>query len=109
MKVELMYPIVSATGCLSKDSEFYLRKQKNGKIIACKKPQKKAPEPTAKQLAQQARFRAAHDRFKQVMQTVELRVPYEIEWEQHHQKKYPVFRFWLQSKISEEMRKEAQE
>ena len=108
MKVELMYPIVRATGSLSKDSEFYLRQQKNGKIIACKKPVRK-PKPTAKQLAQQARFRAVQDRFKQVMQTVELRVPYEIEWELHHQKRYPVFRFWLKSKISEEMKGEAAE
>lgn len=104
MEVKLMYPILSATGSLSKDSDIYLRKQKNGKIIACRKPQKKAPKPTAKQLEHQARFRAVQDRFKLVMQTVELRVPYEIEWEMHYQKKFPVFRHWLRSRISEEMK-----
>lgn len=107
MEVKLLYPIESVTGSTCSSARFYFRRQKNGKTILCRKPRKKVI-PSEKQLATQARFKAVQERVNRILRTVELRVPYEIEWELHYRKKYPVFRHWLRSKINVEMKENAQ-
>lgn len=76
----------------------------NGNTYAFERKPKPVKKVTAAQLKSRENFRLISQRVKTVLNSVPLRVPYEIEWEHIPEKRRPPFRHWLSSKIAEEMR-----
>jgi len=101
-KVELLGPLASMSGMISKESEVYFRTCR-GKTYLCKRPVPAAKvkgqknKLTDAQQSHQEVFRQAMEMTQDIMKSANLRRVYETQW--RRQKKYVTLRGFVSAKM----------